>query len=727
MVMMVTLQTIKEQQHFGLCDQTAIVRRTDGHSPNERKRLRRAHAVSRSFVCHLAPSIVAVCSSSGYYTQDKNFDLPSLLSSKMTPPLTAHAVRQMTGNQQTKNDPDFAPLLQVINVKDVNNGRGDPNTPPRYRLVLSDGSNHVQGMLATQLNGLVFNELNKFNIIRLREFLNNQVNGKNIIIILNLEVVDPGPGHKIGEPTDVYSAGASNNNNAMPCNTGGVAPMYNRTNVAGIATSNTGSGGGTNNPYTSPATKGNNPYSPSSSRSSSAPIVHQGLAAGTSPGTGPRITPIAQLNMYQNRFTIKARVTTKSDIRTWSNAKGEGSLFSIDLLDSSGMDIRATMFKEAVEKFYPYFEVGKVYTVSGGRLKMANPKFNTCKSSFELTLDQNSEVHLVDDTGDIKIQSFDFVKIGDLEQVNENTNVDVIGVVKEIGDVLSLTSKRTGQELLKCDLTLVDDTGVQVRLTMWGTPAQEARNTLGGNKVVAFRRARVSDYGGKSLSGGDIHIEPKIPETEALQEWWSSQGSRGGAIKSLSSTGGYGKVDAFVDRKSIADIKNQNLGYISPEKGDYLSFKAHITFIKKDKEGGAWYTACPNKEEPCRNRCKVTQTTDGNWMCDRCHGTYPECTRKWIFSATVGDDTSSTWVNIFDEQAQQLLGVTADEVFAQYENSDAYDGYFGKANHSEWIFKCRVKNEMVNDGQRLKTQVMRMDPVDYAAECRDMIAALEKF
>lgn len=32
------------------------------------------------------------------------------------------------------------------------------------------------------------------------------------------------------------------------------------------------------------------------------------------------------------RWTIKARVTKKTDIKRWSNAKGEGTLFSIDLL-----------------------------------------------------------------------------------------------------------------------------------------------------------------------------------------------------------------------------------------------------------------------------------------------------------------------------------------------------------------------------------------------------------
>lgn len=35
------------------------------------------------------------------------------------------------------------------------------------------------------------------------------------------------------------------------------------------------------------------------------------------------------------RWTICARVTQKGQIRTWSNSRGEGKLFSIELVDES--------------------------------------------------------------------------------------------------------------------------------------------------------------------------------------------------------------------------------------------------------------------------------------------------------------------------------------------------------------------------------------------------------
>lgn len=56
---------------------------------------------------------------------------------------------------------------------------------------------------------------------------------------------------------------------------------------------------------------------------------------------------------------IKARVANKSGIRSWSNSRGEGKLFSMDLVDTSG-EIRAKVFRDLVDKYYPMMEVSFV-------------------------------------------------------------------------------------------------------------------------------------------------------------------------------------------------------------------------------------------------------------------------------------------------------------------------------------------------------------------------------
>ena len=53
---------------------------------------------------------------------------------------------------------------------------------------------------------------------------------------------------------------------------------------------------------------------------------------------------------------MKVRVTNKSDIRTWSNSRGEGKLFSLDMMDETG-EIRATAFNAECDKFYHMIEV----------------------------------------------------------------------------------------------------------------------------------------------------------------------------------------------------------------------------------------------------------------------------------------------------------------------------------------------------------------------------------
>jgi len=84
------------------------------------------------------------------------------------------------------------------------------------------------------------------------------------------------------------------------------------------------------------------------------PQQQYGYAAGpvaraapdlASAGVGQQVQPIASLNPYASRWTIKVRITAKTDLKSWSNPKGSGTLFSIDLLDEAGGESRATFFK----------------------------------------------------------------------------------------------------------------------------------------------------------------------------------------------------------------------------------------------------------------------------------------------------------------------------------------------------------------------------------------------
>ena len=66
----------------------------------------------------------------------------------------------------------------------------------------------------------------------------------------------------------------------------------------------------------------------------------------------------------------KARVTSRSC--RFSGARGEGKVFSFDLVDASGGEIRCTAFNDTADKFYEVIHQGEVYIISKASLKPKN-------------------------------------------------------------------------------------------------------------------------------------------------------------------------------------------------------------------------------------------------------------------------------------------------------------------------------------------------------------------
>lgn len=641
----------------------------------------------------------------------------------MTTNLTNRAIRTII--QDEGKTLGQGSIVQVINIKRIPGANGMSD---RYRAIISDGSEYCQGMIASQAVTL-FQEgqVLENSVIRVNDYAKNLIKNKTVVILLNIESLSH---HdvRIGSPVEVdesalgqpqqqqpsqvnsmyQNINANNNNNARPNNPSTQAPQAGNGNPYG---------GNNNNVYNRPQ---GNAYNPSIVRSH-APVDSQ------------HYTLIKDLNMYMQRWTIKARVTSKSQIKTWSNARGEGQLFSLTILDSSDTDIRCTFFKEAVDSFYNMLDEGNVYTFSGGRMKVANSQWNTCKSMHEITFDNKAEIKQASNDNSIKSQNFEFVKIDKLEGIEPGNNVDVIAIVKSCGMPGTIVSKKSGKELNKCDLVIVDDSNVEISLTIWGDKSMTANNDYAGNPVVAFKNLKVGDFGGRSLSTGfdaSIMINPAgFNEVMQLQQWWESSGQNGGT-KSLSSiSGGKNAAVPFEDRKTILSIKEEGLGH--NEKPDWISVKCTFNFIKRDKDGGPWYTACPNPEDPCKQRVKVTQSADGSFHCERCGRDYQEPMRRFIFSATVTDDTATTWVSLFDDQARTLLEdkITADEMYNQCFNEnfdpDTFESYFAAAQFTEWAVKLKVKKEMVGDDERVKSTIASLTNLDYVQESKSLLKAID--
>lgn len=116
------------------------------------------------------------------------------------------------------------------------------------------------------------------------------------------------------------------------------------------------------------------------------------------------IHPIEAISPYAHKWTIKARCTSKSNIKTWHNRNGEGKLFSVNLLDDSG-EIRATGFNDQCDMLYNIFQEGSVYYISSPcRVQIAKKQFTNLNNDYELTFERDTIVEKVSFTLSAPVQ-----------------------------------------------------------------------------------------------------------------------------------------------------------------------------------------------------------------------------------------------------------------------------------------------------------------------------------
>ncbi|ODV61025.1 replication factor A subunit protein RFA1 [Ascoidea rubescens DSM 1968] len=433
----------------------------------------------------------------------------------------------------------------------------------------------------------------------------------------------------------------------------------------------------------------------------------------------PNIYPIDQLSPYQNTWTIKARVSFKSPIRTWSNAKGEGKLFNCNFLDESN-EIRATAFNDQVDKFYEFLQEGKAYFISKARINPARSQFSNLSHPYELSLDRDTEIEICNenDADTVPKLNFKFVQLTKIQALDSKAIIDCIGILKEVLPSAQIVSKNTGKSFDKRDVVLVDDTNVAINLSLWNKTAVDFNFPIGS--VIGIKGARINDFGGRGLSltqSGSIISNPDVPEAFRLKGWYDNLGHNQNFQSLKNDSPGSGLIN-LDDRKTIAQVETENLG--SNEKPDYFSIKAFINYIKPDN---FFYTSC--KSENC-NR-KVMETSDKSWRCEKCDMNFSEPNYRYILTCSIIDSTGQIWITLFEESAKKIIGMDAKELLDLKEEDDAgFKNLLETIQTHEYNFRLSARLDNYNGQSRVRYQAQSADMLDYNAECDNLVKLLEK-
>ncbi|KAJ4847719.1 Replication protein A 70 kDa DNA-binding subunit A [Turnera subulata] len=648
--------------------------------------------------------------------------------------LTPNAIATINGG-----DVNSKPLVQVLDIKQIGSAQ------ERFRFLISDSVATQHAMLATQLNDRVKTGLvKKGSVVQLIDYICSEVQKRKIIVVLNLETIIQ-ECEIIGNPrpvSDMTGPGTNQSTQNYGSNMQSVRPALNAQNCNNNVQSS--------RPTLTVPSHGNNiqnlrsaitaqnqtnnvqnfrptvqpPYQPPPNYRNHGAIMKNEAPA--------RIIPIAALNPYQGRWAIKARVTAKGDLRRYNNARGDGKVFSFDLLDSDGGEIRVTCFNAVVDRFYDVIEVGKVYLISKGSLKPAQKNFNHLKNEWEIFLEANSTVDLCPEEDDsIPQQHFSFKPISEIENAENNSILDIVGVVISVNPSVPILRKN-GMETQRRIVNLKDGSGRSVELTLWGDFCNKEGQKLqemidsGFFPVLAVKAGKVSDFSGKSLgtiSSTQLFINPDIPEAHGLRDWFD-RGGQNAASVSISKDLMPGSTKNEI-RKTVSQIKIEGLG--RSDKPDWVTIRASITFIKTDS---FCYTACPLMIGDRQCNKKVTRSGNSRWQCDRCNQEFDECDYRYLLQVQIQDHTGLTWITAFQESGEEILGYPAKELYClKYEFND--DTRFAEIVRSslfnQFLFKLKIKEEMYGDEQRVKITVVKADKVNYSTESKYMLDLMSKF
>lgn len=602
-------------------------------------------------------------------------------------------------------DLNLKPLVQVVDIKLIGTSQ------ERYRLLISDAVSTQQAMIATQLNERVKSGLvRKGSIIQLIEYICSDVQSRKIIVVLNMETI-VSECEIIG---NLPGGGDSISGNALP-NNNAFNPV--RLQTSKVSASRMSANTQSFNPTVEPA------YHPPPNYKNHGPIVKNEAPA--------RIIPIAALNPYQGRWAIKARVTAKGDLRRYNNAKGDGKVFSFDLLDSDGGEIRATCFNAVVDRFYDVIQVGKVYMISKGSLKPARKDFNHLNNEWEIFLETTSTIHLCpDEDAAIPRQQFSFRPISEIEKAENNSILDIIGVVITVNPSVPILRKN-GMETQRRIINLKDMSGRSIELTLWGDFCNREGQALqelfdyGDFPVVAVKAAKVNDFSGKSvgtISATQLFINPDIPEANTLTEWFSHVGKDTAAqsiSRDIMPVGGKNEI-----RKTISQIKDEGLG--RSERPDWVAVKATITFIKTDT---FCYTACPLMIGDRQCNKKVTKSGNTRWLCDRCNQEFEKCDYRYLLQAQIQDHSGLTWLTAFQESGEEIMGCSAKELYRlKYEEQedDRFADLIRSRLFAQYLFRLKIKEETYGEEQRVKITIVKADRIDYPVESRYLLDTILK-
>lgn len=463
-------------------------------------------------------------------------------------------------------------------------------------------------------------------------------------------------------------------------------------------------------------------------------------------GAAPdKLTPVKELTPYNPRWRIEARLTKKNTRRAfqYKSKEGEGQLFSIELVDRDGGEVRGTFFGDMCDRYYDYLQEGRMYSFGRGKLKKADPRWYT-RGAHEITFDEGCYIDEIQDDRVCPKNIFDLKPISALKEVAIGSSVDLAAVVAA-ADGASDCPLRAGGTKPRHNVTLLDDSGSSIRLTLWGDQATDPRLVEGA--LAVLKGAKVSDFGGRSLCGNfstQIYLAADAEAAHAratqLRQWFAAAGEEAKRCAESLSSASMGGGNSTP--QSLAELQQEAVALELQAPGQPASSQtqkyhtvvgATITYFHTERP--PFYRACPyqlpDDRNPGRTRSCYKKVDGGGglpWTCALGHES-ERAVARWMATFSIGDHTGVQYVSGFDESLQTVFGFSAQEFADLWERRDTDTSAYGRIEETfrsrsftKWRLRLKSKKELWNDEEKLKVSIMEAAKMDFAQVARSLLS-----
>lgn len=443
--------------------------------------------------------------------------------------------------------------------------------------------------------------------------------------------------------------------------------------------------------------------------------------------------PIREVNVNRQTISIKGRIVQKSSLQT---LKSGLRFFHLDLIDKDNDVIRIKFWRQKADEYYDILHHGSVYILkcTGNDVVVSNTKFNNTSNPYEINFSDRCLVKKVesDDHSIGKAPKYVFSTLKDIQEMPVPSVIDLIGIVKQFGPCTKIISRKNNDEVSRRTISIVDQTCLQINVTLWGELAEVNDEKLSGNPVIVLKSIQIRDYQGKqgsTLSGRSI-MEFSLDDgrIEEMKNWFDNTGSslKFESISNVSSNespNSMGTNDKMYSGQTLKDIKaKMDDEFLHVQSFQVIARVSKIGSvnvsqqISGDKSGTLTYDACPI----CRK--KVLSST----YCEKCDESVTPDT-KFLFPVTIEDHTCSLTVQCFHEIGSIFIKeLNASTCKEMEQNNDKRLNFILNLQcmWRHYSLRIQLKTEEYNNQKKTRAIIQSAELVDLDQTSRMMLQSI---